>query len=177
MVRPNGSENGAEKKKGGLKAKRSVTFSHKKHIKKIPHLNNLSDQIIDDCWWSPEDYEEFKASFQYLVFMMDSGEEKVENDEETTRGLEFRTQEGAWERFEHKRDAYNAVLDEQDRQWNRNADDPQKISELYEEVCAQCQTAACGRGSGDENDIKEYLTETREEIRKLLENSGSSIQM
>merc|ERR1712232_786927 len=129
---------------------------------------------IEDCWYSPEDYEEIKASFQYLVFMMDSGEETIDNNEETSRGLEFRTQEGAWERFEHERDAYNAVLDEQDRQWNRNCDDPIKIAELYQEVCVPCQNDASERGKKDEIDICDYLLDTREETIRILKKLSVS---
>ena len=71
-----------------------------------------------DLWFAPEDYDEMKQSFEFTIFMMDAGcPEKVDDNETTTtRGLEKRTEEGQWRRYERKRDYYNKVLDEQERQ-------------------------------------------------------------
>ena len=158
--------------KGILKNKKSkpkgmsISFSGKKHIKKIPHLNTMTEEDIESIWYSHYDYDDIKASFEYTVFMMDAGEAKtVENDEHTTRGLEMRTEEGAWARFEHKRDAYNAVLDEQDRQWNEGEDDPEQISACCLEVSASAAKGALERGLGDEKASNELNKELRKQIK------------
>jgi len=145
----------------------SITFSGKKHIKKIPHLNTMTEEDIEQIWYSHYDYDDIKASFEYTVFMMDAGEAKtVENDEHTTRGLEMRTEEGAWARFEHKRDAYNAVLDEQDRQWNDGEDDPEQIATLCLEVTESAAKGAIERGLLDQEACDEINQEFREQIKK-----------
>ena len=144
----------------------SISFSGKKHIKKIPHLNTMTEEDIEQIWYSHYDYDDIKASFEYTVFMMDAGEAKtVENDEHTTRGLEMRTEEGAWARFEHKRDAYNAVLDEQDRQWNDGLDDPELISQCCLEVSRSAAKGALERGLSDEKASNEINKEVRKKIK------------
>lgn len=166
--------------KGILKNKNSkskgmnITFSGKKHIKKIPHLNTMSEDDIEQIWYSHYDYDDIKASFEYTVFMMDAGEAKtVENDEHTTRGLEMRTEEGAWARFEHKRDAYNAVLDEQDRQWNDGEDDPEQISACCLEVSTSAAKGALERGLGDQEASEKLNKSFREKMKKDLKAAKS----
>lgn len=151
----------------------SISFSGKKHIKKIPHLNTMTEEDIEHIWYSHYDYDDIKASFEYTVFMMDAGEAKtVENDEHTTRGLEMRTEEGAWARFEHKRDAYNAVLDEQDRQWNDGEDEPEQISASCLEVSVSAAKGALERGLGDEAASNELNKELRNQIKNGTFPSG-----
>lgn len=166
--------------KGVLKNKNSkpkgmsISFSGKKHIKKIPHLNTMSEEDIEQIWYSHYDYDDIKASFEYTVFMMDAGEAKtVENDEHTTRGLEMRTEEGAWARFEHKRDAYNAVLDEQDRQWNDGEDDPEQIAALCLEVTESAAKGALERGLSDQEACEKINKSFRDKMMKELQAKTS----
>lgn len=154
----------------------SISFSGKKHIKKIPHLNTMSEEDIEQIWYSHYDYDDIKASFEYTVFMMDAGEAKtVENDDHTTRGLEMRTEEGAWARFEHKRDAYNAVLDEQDRQWNDGEDDPEQIAALCLEVTESAAKGALERGLSDQEESDQLNKGFREKMKKPLAGTGDVI--
>lgn len=147
----------------------SVTFSGKKHIKKIPHINTMSEEEIEQIWYSHYDYDDIKASFEYTVFMMDAGEARtVENDDHTCRGLEMRTEEGAWSRFEHKRDAYNAVLDEQDRQWNDGEEDADQIAACCLEVTESAYKGAVERGMKDQHDIEDYIADMREQLKNGL---------
>jgi hypothetical protein len=81
----------------------------------------------------------------------------IVGDEHTSRGLEYRTQEGAWARYENKRDAYNSVLDEQDRQWKVDKDDDDKICEMYLKHSTKCADAAVGRALQDEHDARKVL--------------------
>ncbi|CAB9502036.1 expressed unknown protein [Seminavis robusta] len=161
---------GILKNSSSTKKGMSITFSGKKHIKKIPHLNTMTEEDIEQIWYSHYDYDDIKASFEYTVFMMDAGEAKtVENDEHTTRGLEMRTEEGAWARFEHKRDAYNAVLDEQDRQWNDGEDDPEQIAAQCLEVTESAAKGALERGLADQ-DASEKLNKG---LRENLKNGAA----
>jgi hypothetical protein len=166
---------GALKNKSSKPKGMSISFSGKKHIKKIPHLNTMNEEDIEQIWYSHYDYDDIKASFEYTVFMMDAGEAKtVENDEHTTRGLEMRTEEGAWARFEHKRDAYNAVLDEQDRQWNDGEDDPEQIAKLCLEVTESAAKGALERGLFDQEQAEKINKDFREQMLKDLKAAKSS---
>lgn len=133
---------------------KSVRFRESNQFFPIPHLNDLSDEDIAEIWYEPEDYSEIKSSYQLTIFMMESNE-LVESDDHTARGLEYRTQQGAWSRYENKRDAYNAVLDEQDRQWKVDKDDHEKISQIYLEHSTKCARAAADRGAADAKEAKD----------------------
>ena len=96
--------------------KRSIRFCDKGHL--CEYFDMYDEDLHPDLWFTPEAYEEMKSSFEFTIFMMDAGcPEKVEDNETvTTRGLEKRTEEGQWKRYERKREYYNEVLDEQERQ-------------------------------------------------------------
>jgi len=145
-----------------------IVFHNKKKTKRIPNLSSMPEDVLQDIWWGADDYDDMMRSFEYTVFMMEAGEQKVVDDdvEHCTRGLELRTEAGKWSRFEHKRDCYNAVLDEQDRQWNAGEDNQDKIANSCREVTAKTQRIACRKGMQDEKDIAEFVADVRSIIVK-----------
>ena len=135
--------------------KKQLRFNfNRNQVFPIPHLDNLTDEQVSQIWFQSEEYAEIKSGYQLIIFRMESGE-FVEDDEHTARGLEYRTQQGGWSRYENKRDAYNAVLDEQDRQWKNERDDHDEIGRLYLEHSAKCAKAAAARGAQDAKEAKE----------------------
>jgi hypothetical protein len=146
------------KSNGKLPLAKSVRFSEKNEIFPMQHLDEMSDEDIFAIWYTSKEYSDIKQAYQATIFMMESGE-TITGDEHTTRGLEYRTQEGAWARYENKRDAYNAVLDEQDRQWKVDKDDYEKIRQIYLKHSTKCGNAAIVRALQDERDIKDYMAE------------------
>jgi len=137
---------------------KSVKFADKNEVFPIQHLDEMTDEEIFEIWYTSREYSEIKQAYQLTIFMMESGE-TISGDEHTSRGLEYRTQEGAWARYENKRDAYNAVLDEQDRQWKVDKDDYEKIRQIYLKHSTKCANAAIVRALQDERDIKDFLEE------------------
>jgi hypothetical protein len=137
---------------------KGVRFSDKNEVFPIQHLDDMTDEEVYAIWYTSREYSEIKQAYQVTIFMMESGEE-VSGDEHTSRGLEYRTQEGAWARYENKRDAYNAVLDEQDRQWKVDKDDYDKIRQIYLKHSTKCANAAIVRALQDERDIQDYMKE------------------
>lgn len=131
----------------------------------IIHVDDIPEEDICEIWYTAEEYSNIKKDYQITIFMMDEGE-KISGDDHTSRGLEYRSKEGAWARYENKRDAYNAVLDEQDQQWKDDADDEEKIRAVYLEQSTKCRNAAILRGMQDEEDVKEYLRPKREPRKK-----------
>lgn len=137
---------------------KSVRFTDKNEIFPIQHLDDMTDEEVFAIWYTSKEYSEIKQAYQVTIFMMESGE-TITGDDHTSRGLEYRTQEGAWARYENKRDAYNAVLDEQDRQWKVDKDDYEKIRQIYLKHSTKCANAAIVRALQDERDIKDFLAE------------------
>jgi hypothetical protein len=151
--------------KGSSPISRSIRWSETNEIHKIHHIDDMSDEQIAATWYAAKEYSEIKSAYQLTIFMMEAGE-NITGDEHTSRGLEYRTQEGAWARYENKRDAYNAVLDEQDRQWKVDKDDHEKIRQIYLKHSTKCANAAVVRALQDERDIKQYLSEEKDKKKK-----------
>ena len=126
----------------------------------------MTEDDIANIWYHAEEYTQIKSSYQGTIHLMETGQLK-EDDDNTCRGLEYRTQEGAWARYENKRDAYNAVLDEQDRQWKVDKDDDVKISSIYLEHSIKCAQAAASRGAMDAKDAKEICQDILKKRRKV----------
>lgn len=143
-------------KKGTIPVVKSVAFAEHNEVFEIWHINDFPESMISEIWYDGEEYAEIKGSYQSTIFMMEAGH-KLDEVEDTSRGLEYRTQEGAWARYENKRDAYNLVLDEQDKQWKFDKDDWDAISGKYLEVSTKCIKAANERGMQDELDVLDYL--------------------
>jgi hypothetical protein len=135
---------------------KSLTFADDNEVFHVDHLDDISDDQILATWYNANEYSEIKSSYQTTIFMMETGE-KMLDDIHTSRGLEYRTQDGAWARYEKKRDAYNAVLDEQDRQWKVDRDDDEKIRCIYLEHSTKCGDAAHLRAVEDEKLARKHL--------------------
>jgi hypothetical protein len=145
-------------KKEKMPHNRTVNIVEEKNeIFFITHLDDIPDDEYELIWYDAEEYAEIKQMYQVTIIMMETGEPIEPEEEHTSRGLEYRTQEGAWARHENKRDACNAVLDEQDRQWQDDSDDFELISSLYVEHSKKCLEAAAERGMNDEREAVEIF--------------------
>jgi hypothetical protein len=102
----------------------------------IKHIDDFSESEVATIWYNGDEYADIKSDFKATVFLMESGKELPEDH--TSRGLEYRTQQGAWTRYENKKNAHNAVLDEQDKQWKADADDFDAMACVYMEVSRKC---------------------------------------
>jgi hypothetical protein len=138
-----------EQTKGALPPlTKSARFSETNEVFPIKHLDEFSDEEVRAIWYDANEYAEIKNNYKATIFMMECGKQLHEH-EHTSRGLEYRTQEGAWARYENKRDAYNAVLDEQDLQWKEDTDDWDALSRAYLEHSSKCAKAAFEIGLQD----------------------------
>jgi hypothetical protein len=150
----------AKDAKGSISLVKSVHFAEHNEVFEITHLDDIPSSVVADVWYDGAEYSEIKKSYQLTIFLMESGE-KLTGEDHTSRGLEYRTQEGAWARYENKRDAYNAVLDEQDRQWKEDIDDWDTISSVYLEHSTKCLKAAYERGVSDQKEIVDYIQDVQ----------------
>ena len=68
--------------------KRSVHMSPNVNYREIPHLNDLSDEEVNEVWLAQEDYVDTKRAYTRIVQMMMRSREPIEEtDEICTRGL------------------------------------------------------------------------------------------
>ena len=164
-------------KRKGNKPGKSIRFSEKNQTFHVPHLDDIGEAAIAEIWYNAAEYSEIKSSYQLTLFMMENGELK-ETDEHTSRGLEYRTQQGAWARYENKRDAYNAVLDEQDRQWKADKDDHDALARIYLQHSTKCAVAASERGDSDAKEAKEICQDIikRRKVRRKKSGKDQAVE-
>lgn len=132
------------------KVKKNVRIKEEKNeIFDVPHIDDMSDQEIAIIWYDKPDYDEMKMSFIPIIKKMMRGAKIEETDSETTRGLEFRTKEGALRRQHNKVQSIHSVLDEQDRQIALGIHDVERISEIYCEATRHVKVSAQDLGETD----------------------------
>jgi len=119
-------------------------------------------EMVEDLaamWWTQAEIQEGRKEYEAVLFLMETGKE-VNEEEHSARGLEKKTEDGAWALYENQRDAANAVLGEQDtlRRQRVKADCVQQtIAEACLEATAQSREAALAMGAKDYAQIKDYL--------------------
>lgn len=152
---------------------RNIRISEERQIFPITHLDDMTEEEIAETWYDANEYSEIKSNYQHTIFLMESNEKISDDDEDhTTRGLEYRTQDGAWARYENKRDAYNAVLDEQDRQWKVDKDDDEMIRKIYLDHSKKCADAAVVRALHDEREATRLHAEERAKLEAAVKKAA-----
>ena len=146
-----------------LLMEKRVHFSSKKRVKKIPHLNDMPEQIIKDCWFTSQCLEEITASQLSLTYMMKTDGQIIDEEKESTRGLESSTPEGACGKYQRNQSAYDAVMEEQERQWSENIENSGMIARLYQMSSKESTRIAILNARKDEVAVQDYLHSTRME--------------
>ncbi|KAL3914407.1 MAG: hypothetical protein SGILL_006114 [Bacillariaceae sp.] len=103
-----------------------------------------------------------------------------EGEGEDPRGLEHKVPRGNKARMRNRYQAMDAVLDEQDRQWENERKDPEYIAQIYRQSSAHCQMNAYliakkdaefvdeqVRGKNEKRDLAE--AETKEEEKEEVQ--------
>ena len=149
------------------KVKKNVRIKvEKNEIFDVPHIDDMTDQEIAIIWYDRPDYDEMKMSFIPIIKKMMRGAKIEETDSETTRGLEFRTKEGALRRQHNKVQSIHSVLDEQDRQLTLGIHDVEKISEIYVETTQHCKVSARDLGEADAEFVRS-CTESDDKPKRM----------
>jgi hypothetical protein len=152
--------------------KRRICFKEEMNeTRLIPHLDELEESEICAIWYEKQDYDVMKQSFIPTIRKMMKGDTIEETNEETIRGLEFRTRPGAIRRQHNKLQALHAVLDEQERQkMNGHLNDDQ-LADLYRSCALHCVEEACMLALQDQTFAQEYALEDCAEASEQCESS------
>lgn len=155
---------------------RSVKFAEEDEILLVRHIDDFSEEEIAEIWFDQQYYATIKSEYKEIIFAIEHGRH-AESDEVTSRGLEHRTQEGSWARFQTKRDSYNAVLDEQDRQWKEDADDDERIGDIYRGHSQPCTRKAYQLGLMDEIAARQvYADSLQLQVKQLNQQLKNQAQ-
>lgn len=137
--------------------KRNIRFElTSNEIFLIPHINDMTDDEVLWSWYEKHEYDQLKQDMIPIVKRMMKGDKIEETDDMTIRGLEYRTRKGAIKRQHNKVEAITAVLDEQDRQMDKNTNDPELLRQAYLEISIPCHRDAHDLALADEVFAREY---------------------
>mmetsp|Transcript_6503 Transcript_6503/g.11207 ORF Transcript_6503/g.11207 Transcript_6503/m.11207 type:complete len:237 (-) Transcript_6503:80-790(-) len=128
---------------------KSVSFAPQVKVFPIRHINDFTPYEVETIWYRERELKDIKAdclTTARLVFE----QRPLDEDTQCFRGLEYRTPDGHKKRVANKHSALDAVLDEQERQWDSDQDDAQDIADVYSEISRPCATAAHHAGLEDE---------------------------
>lgn len=136
---------------------RSVRFAKNLDVKEVPHVKDMTEEEMHETWYTQEDFALIKKSMVITIRLM-MASKPISNDQ-TSRGLEFRTPTGAKQRKKNKLDALTAVWNEQVSQWNENMSDEYAISFVYQQQTAKCRDQALKFGAHDAKAVQKIIEE------------------
>ena len=149
-----------------LNMSKHVTFNKLVMVVPHEHINNFSDQEIRDSWYNKRELDQIKTDIIDTVQnkMATRGSHYDETGESSycTRGLEYRTRLGMEQRKNTRCNAWDAVLDEQDRQWCNGEYNDERLAQVY---------MACTRKS-----VRVALLLARQDKLAVYGNAKSSIK-
>ena len=142
------------------------------HVFHIEALSDFSHQQIQKTWWQAGDYAQmFNENAKLLDEWMKYGR-LIESSDSTFRGLEQMTQEEVQRRKRLRDQAVDAVLDEQDRQYeeeNLVIPNPEGVARVYAPMSQTASRIAHRRGLQDEEDT--HCTRKSTKLRTRCDRS------
>mmetsp|Transcript_16568 Transcript_16568/g.25734 ORF Transcript_16568/g.25734 Transcript_16568/m.25734 type:complete len:250 (+) Transcript_16568:187-936(+) len=145
--------------------RRAVRFADYPIWHEVYHFNDMTDEEMANTWYTHEEYQKIRASYHDIVRRMTSFDPRIDNEIESTRGLEHKTKEGSRRRKANKIGAIDAVLQEQDRQLLNGTRSTLAIASVYIREAQRAKESAKVKGVADADAVHgkcNKFTTTRE---------------
>lgn len=114
---------------------RRVRFHGRVQFKTIRHVADFSESEIIDGWYCKKDFMRMSDEVAEIAKLLTQGEEFYKGEELCIRGLEHLVEEEVADyRAEKMVASIDAVLDEQEDQYEANVYDPDLIAEIYAKI-------------------------------------------
>jgi hypothetical protein len=120
---------------------RAVSFAPSIRYKPVKHIDDFTDEQIEDIWFTEYDLNVIRADCVATVRHM-MYKRAIDEETDCTRGLEFKTPAGAKFRKNNKQTAIQAVMAEQRSQKSTGVADEEYLSEVYQEASGNSKHAA-----------------------------------
>lgn len=131
--------------------KRGVRFAPTVKVRKISSHRLLKDEQREAIWYSSEECKEIRACAVSTVKRLMKGENVDDDEDDCSRGLEFKTPKKNKIRQTRKLDIIWAVLGEQEvMRYERRPNNPEHLAEIYISHNQPCMLEAAIRGKKDE---------------------------
>jgi hypothetical protein len=130
-----------------------VMFDTRVNVRKALHIYDYSDYEVQVCWYDVDENKAIRKDAKFAVSLLKDGKLEEDNECYCRRGLELHTQTSAGDRrLQNKRDAREAVLTEQELQWEEYVDDPGYIAMLCIDYSSSSIAIAHATGLRDQLD-------------------------
>lgn len=134
---------------------KKVRFNGNIDVREVPHRNELPEGEAEATWYSPVEFEGIKKTLVATVRLMMA--KKPLDQDQCSRGLEFRTPAGAKMRKQNKLKALTAVWNEQVAQWKEDRTNEEAIAFVYEREVHECRDIAFRMAKQDAKEASRYL--------------------
>ena len=147
---------------------RSVSFFPGVSVRECLHINNYTDEEVYNTWYKKADFSRIKTSFIYIIQKLSDGSWEGDTENETARGLEYRTRQGSMARKVNKLNGLMIVLDEQESQWNRGINDDEAIAVPYRDASYKSLEVVRLLAAQDEKEVIEMWADDIDFVSKKL---------
>ena len=142
---------------GGRIPTRRTTRSHRvrfsSDVDEFPSRIHISDDDISDLWFTKQEYQLMQRSRVFIVRMMASKQVALDDADMCARGLENMTKAGGRRRRENIQTSIDAVLDEQEHQWQQGQVNLGALARVYTQATRHCAMAAYIAGQRDAKEV------------------------
>jgi hypothetical protein len=133
--------------------RRTVAFSHTVSVRKTMHVDNYSDDEFDACWYNNYEFDMMRKKVRYAAKLLQNGMlEQDTADKCCPRGVEHLLRKVALKRIRKRVAARDAVLEEQELQWEEGICEPEYIARVYKVTSVSSQASAHAIALKDELD-------------------------
>ena len=117
-------------------------------------LDQYTGEEIDACWVSKEEFKQIRSDIKFAAGLVANGSLDQDTEQHCQRGLEYQTTVGSLRRNRLQIAAFEAVLDEQDMQYDQydGVVEPSLIAEAYRSISKSAMEKARSIAMKDEMD-------------------------
>ena len=134
----------------------AVRFSSSVEVRPILSSKHYTPEVRKACWYQNEEYREIRYECVKELKKIQRGE-CLEDENYSSRGLKTQTNVGRTLKSINRRDAFDAVLSEQQKQVRLGVVDEQAIAQKYQQIASSCQMWAHTIGLRDQLEANKFL--------------------
>ncbi len=143
------------------KKNKTLCFRDQVDIRFIITRHDISQQEHNDTWYSREEYKAISQACSKEISKMDRGE-ILKDKKYCARGLEVHTRIQTLSKSMNRSLAYQAVLEEQNRQNQEGTIHEVNLARVYCATSSSCQLWAHVVGLTDQREAQEFQNESEE---------------
>jgi len=171
-----------------VERRHKIRFTNRVQFKNIRHVSEFSEDEIKNGWYNKDDFNQMSDDVSEISKLLEKGVTRRDGEDLCIRGLEHIVEEDlANFRAEKMINSIDAVLDEQEEQWDKGEDEPELIAKIYAEYAKTLAKEAYAIGLRDAEEgyksfdlsvtSKEHNTREQNEEEIFIDGSSSLLSL